>query len=215
MVKTDDGSLTVVHPGHKECFHSRSGALSEAIELYVNKSGIEGSFQNGTPVRVLDVGLGLGYNATATFAAWRRSPQKSILEITSLEIDAELVELFRSGVAPWQSNWTPEWLEFARGKNPGCKHEIFVGDAATANLGTAPFNFIWQDPFSPAKNPTMWSREWFGLCRAVAAPDCVLVTYSVARSVREALTEAGWVPEKVEAVGSQKRHWLIARPNTI
>jgi tRNA U34 5-methylaminomethyl-2-thiouridine-forming methyltransferase MnmC len=224
VVVTGDGTWTLAHAAHGETYHSSHGALAEATGLYVGASGIAARFAApGAATRVLDVGLGLGYNALATLEAWLAAPAPGPLTIVSLEIDAALAQALGSGTGAWQGNWPPARLALARalGREPlahpsGAVHgrwELELGDALEAPLPGA-FDFVWQDPFSPTKNPTMWSAAWFRRVRAAAAPGCVLVTYSVARAVREALAEAGWQVDKIPTGTGRKRHWLRAL-NTI
>jgi hypothetical protein len=159
----------------------------------------------------------------ATLAAGVPAPAPAPLTIVSLEIDAALALALRSGTGAWQGNWPPSRLALARalGREPiahpsgaaFCRWDLELGDALAADLPGA-FDFVWQDPFSPRKNPTMWSAEWFRRVRAAAAPGCVVVTYSVARAVREALAEAGWQVAKIPTGTGRKRHWLRAL-NTI
>jgi tRNA 5-methylaminomethyl-2-thiouridine biosynthesis bifunctional protein len=96
---------------------------------------------------------------------------------------------------------------------------VYIGDALSLRtLGPgrdefAGFDFVWQDPFSPQKNPTMWSAEWFARVREVSATGCTLMTYSVARAVRDALAASGWSVAKIPTSIRMKRHWLRATPS--
>lgn len=241
VVPTADGSLTLAHAEHGETYHSHAGAASEARDLYVVASGIEGRWADRrTPVTVLDVGLGLGYNAVATIASWQLADDPPDLTVQSLEIDAALVAALASGTAPWQANWPDRELMIAcslQRRHPEqregslqfattlhhpragavCDWTVTIGDASTAPLPEPPpggWQFVWQDPFSPEKNPPMWTPTWFAKVRAAAAPGCTLMTYSVARAVRDALTEAGWAVEKIPTTLKVKKHWLRAAPLT-
>ncbi len=238
--QTGDGSWTLAHPEHAEWYHSADGALSEAKSLYVESSGILDDFQRGTAegtaVRVLDVGLGLGYNALATIDAWVRCGAKGRLEIFSLENNDELFEALRSGEAPWQAGWDPRWTvtvkkldlvsdgiwqaEIAGSGGGQLIWRVFLGDALSDRairqvLRAGLFDYVWQDPFSPEKNPGMWGVDWFSaIAPSVRAGGC-LMTYSVARTVRDALETAGWRVEKIPTT-TRKKNWLkafrLARP---
>ena len=72
------------------------------------------------------------------------------------------------------------------------------------------FNAIYQDAFSPRKNPTLWTTEWFELLKLNADKDCILSTYSAAMPVRKSLLNAGWNVFKREGYG-EKRSTTIAR----
>jgi tRNA U34 5-methylaminomethyl-2-thiouridine-forming methyltransferase MnmC len=230
LVKTSDGSLTLEHHEHGETYHSDLGARTEAEELYLKRSGILTNFAKGTPVRVLDVGLGLGYNALTTIAAWMTDPTAGDLFILSLEINFDLIKLLATSKAEWQQDWPMNWLQIcstiessadgqwsAKIKHPESGSEmnwlIIGGDALNLNWTKIPqgcaFNFIWQDAFSPKTCPQLWKTEWFAALHAAAAADCIMMTYSVARMVRDQMNQAGWKVERIAGSG-KKKHWLRA-----
>jgi tRNA U34 5-methylaminomethyl-2-thiouridine-forming methyltransferase MnmC len=235
LVQTADGSWTIRHEVHGQDFHSSEGARFEAWELYVVASGLLTVLKSSEvrPVGVLDVGMGLGYNACATIAAWLTGDGSSDLSILSLEIDSRLVETLASGDTPWIRGWDDLWLA-----GPRCLKKIstttwsasishprsaktlswtiVIGDAANLDLiqiskDVAPqdLQFVWQDPFTPELNPEMWSAAWFLRVKDIVCRDAVLMTYSVSRVVKDALSEAGWLPERFRTPG-RKRHWLRA-----
>jgi tRNA U34 5-methylaminomethyl-2-thiouridine-forming methyltransferase MnmC len=214
------------------CYHSRDGADFEAKRLYIASSGIAQALESGRQLVVLDVGLGLGFNAVATIEAWIDGQTSGPLKIVSLEIDTDLIEALMTTQAPWQKDWPPSWLGWchrlsraedeqlggllrASFEHPQtgqpCEWTVIPGDA----LKTAPiwmqhsYDFIWQDAFSPATCPELWTSAWFALISRAAGPQAVLMTYSAARKVRDELTAQGWTPERF-ASGGTKRHWLKA-----
>ena len=67
-VDTADGSLSLHSSHFSEAFHSSAGALAEAKAKFVAPAQLE-RFQSGTPLRVLDVCVGLGYNSAALMEA--------------------------------------------------------------------------------------------------------------------------------------------------
>jgi len=103
ILATEDGSLSLIHPDHGEAYHSRLGADTEARLLYIEASGIQARFAAAAPLAVLDVGLGLGYNAIHTLEAWANAASPGPLQVVSLEINLALVEAPRILAAPlWQ-----------------------------------------------------------------------------------------------------------------
>jgi tRNA U34 5-methylaminomethyl-2-thiouridine-forming methyltransferase MnmC len=237
LVLTADGSWTIRHQDHGQDFHSSEGACFEAWQLYVRSSGLVEALAplQLDHLNVLDVGMGLAYNAAATIAAWldagSNAPDLSML---SLEIDARLVKVLATGRAPWVAGWDPRWLSglqnlrqvndnrwLARMVHPLsrriCSWWVSIGDASQNDLQAAleaaamsRIDFVWQDPFTPDLNPTMWSPEWFRKVADVSSSRAVLMSYSVARPVKDALREGGWCPERFRTPG-KKRHWLRAR----
>lgn len=226
IVVTADGSLTLKHPEHGENYHSHLGAHQEARDLYINGSGFVAALENSQPLGVLDVGLGLGYNALITIESWLLAKRPPDIFLLSLEINPALVAALASGQAPWQKDWAPGWIDnsrklqklgtewvatFSHPSGTKLRWQVIVGDALKAELSspTGGFDFIWQDAFSPTKNPTLWSAEWFQKLAKSSHAGTVLVTYSVARMVKDALSASGWRWEKIPGVVT-KKHWLKA-----
>jgi len=231
LVETADGSFTVRHAIHGQDFHSREGAKFEAWELYVQASGYFGALQDpGPEILILDVGMGLSYNAAATIAAWHESGGLRSVTMLSLEVDERLVSAAVGARAPWFRGWSESWKAglralchkdgnsyFATLQHPKTSEkfswEVIVGDAGRQGLPdiSPKLDFVWQDPFTPELNPLMWSPEWFAKVRAESKPSTRLMTYSVSRVVKDALEKSRWVHERMRTPG-RKRHWLRAQP---
>lgn len=225
-VLTNDGSWTARHPIFEQEFHSREGARFEAVELYINRSGFKTAVSQQS-VTVLDIGMGLGYNALTTIEQWMSCSDAHNLNLVSLEKDPTLVQNLLRQNGSWQENWPDLWKEvithFSSDENPHAEvthpctsartyWKILTCDAA-ADLSWASeqsFDFFWQDPFSLPHNPELWSPEWFRQLKSVAKPKATLMTYSVAREVKTALNAAGWNYERIATPG-RKRHWLRAQ----
>ena len=232
LVRTQDGSLTIRHPIHSQDFHSTEGARFEAWELYVVASGFLERLAEPGHIAVLDVGMGLGYNACATIAAWFDGPGSAELSILSLEIESALVLAVASGKAPWMEGWGMSWLMGPQclqssglqweanvchpKTNKSLRWIIELGDANRLNLAEIrlPFDFVWQDPFTPELNPNMWSSAWFDRLLKISSPTAKLMTYRVSRVVRDALIAGGWSAERFPSAG-KKRHWLRAQPRSL
>lgn len=54
------------------------------------------------------------------------------------------------------------------------------------------FQAVFQDAFSPKKNPDLWTVEWFTDILKHSSQDVILSTYSSATAIRRSLYEAGW-----------------------
>lgn len=66
------------------------------------------------------------------------------------------------------------------------------------------------DGFGPSKNPEMWSDELFKAIANISHIGTTAATFTVARKIRDGLTNAGFKINKVEGFG-QKREMLAAR----
>jgi len=235
LVQTADGSASLVHPKFDQAYHSLDGAKKEAQDLYVNASGFLSELDDSksSEVRVLDVGLGLGYNALVTIEAWAKTSSSKNLNLVSLESNEDLFLALCSGEAPWQSDWSSYWLDTVKTldkqaadqwkatlKHPNsnfrCTWTVLLGNATTRSIVPSDvtnqltsYDYIWQDPFSPEMNPDMWSVPWFTGLAETANERTKLMTYSVSRKVKDALTGSGWGYSLIETTTS-KRSWLKA-----
>ncbi len=217
--------------GQEENFHGSIGALRESTELYIKGSDFESFLSNNLECKVLDIGLGLGYNALSTIEAWLNTTHSADLELLSLEIEPKLVEQLRTGLAPWQANWQPHWIKTCKMLEPTDQKNVFeitldhpkshaklkwkiaLTDAVTFDLYVSPntkFDFFWQDPFSKKISQQLWTHSWFSKLLSYAQPNSKLMTYSVAGDIRRALSSAGWEPQRFETGFKQKRQWLRA-----
>ena len=231
LKQTGDGSWTLFHPDFGEEFHSKDGAWQETELLYMRESGFRDwlTVSKAPVVSVLDVGLGLGYNALGAIQAWFQTPLPPPLKILSLEFNADLVAIIASGNMPWgQNGFSANMLSWCRSLRPtdfgftaSIQHpsgailewSVVVGDALLANFSKhcvgAKIQFVFQDAFSPKKNPALWSEMWFRKVAEHANHGAILVTYSAARIVRDNLAASGWDAKRIPAT-THKRHWLMA-----
>jgi tRNA U34 5-methylaminomethyl-2-thiouridine-forming methyltransferase MnmC len=235
LVQTQDGTFTLRHPDYDEEFHSNKGARFEANSLYMDASGFRRHLRDTDDPRslaVLDVGLGLGYNALATIESWMQGKGAQDLLLISLEQTADLVAAVADPSCAWKQGWSSHWQVWSAAlqdelrwqatfthpqSSRTLRWQVLVGDAREADLSSFAFDYIWQDAFSPRKNPELWSIAWFEKLCASSHPSVQLVTYSVARMVRDHMEAAGWMQERVKTPqaqsgeGTGKKQWLLAR----
>ena len=229
LIKTQDGSYTLKNIQYDEPYHSFQGALYEAQNLYIKQSNIEYFLLTHNTACILDVGLGLGYNALETIKLWFKSDTLCTVQMISVEKDVKLFNYFRSGNAPWMLGWD----EFSKSLSSSLKQvssEIFtvefkhpykscvfewvviLNDALNIDFSMflkQPINFIWHDPFSYKNNPQLWDENWFKNIKEYCDSNVILLTYSVAKVVRLVLEKAGWKYNIIKTTGL-KRNWLKA-----
>jgi len=72
--------------------------------------------------------------------------------------------------------------------------ELFIGDARDYVLEFKErlFDIVYQDAFSPATNPVLWTQEYFRDIARIMKKTGVLTTYSIALPTRLALFENGF-----------------------
>ena len=192
-IKTDDGSTTYYSEAYDEAFHSTSGAVEETLYNY-----IEGCQIKSRPVQyIFEVGLGLGLGIELTYQ--ELAPIRPFKMISS-EIDRALVQRLKQS-SPLLGDLefsTLGDLEVATLKNEKMDLLILIGDLnqtlpkAISKGLVKNVQAIYQDPFSPKKNPDLWDVKWFSLLKEISSEDVMMATYSASVSIRKAMLKAGW-----------------------
>ncbi len=226
--RTEDGSWTLVHPGHCEACHSRSGAWLEARERYANACRLA---ERSGEVRLLDVGTGLGWNLAAALAALEGG--RAELHVATLESDPSVLRAALALFARPEARhgpWEP-WLDVVRRslalavEAPGAEEGVPLGERGTLRLllgdarhelarldGEAPWDAVFLDPFSPRTDPALWEPAFLASVASRMGPGSWLSTYSAAFPVRLALARAGLRVGRGPRVGA-KAEGTVASPD--
>lgn len=194
LVKTDDDSFTIRSEEYDENYHSLSGALEESEKKYYEPCKIKPS------MTILDIGFGLGYNAAMAIHKTKD------ITIVSLEKDKKVLDMVQSIKVPDYFKETYDIIKQAARDLEYNKDDIHIriilGDATkTIKQLDIKFDAVFQDPFSPPKNPELWTEEFFKDVKRLMKPDAILATYSCARIVRENLKKAGFIVEDGPIIG--------------
>ncbi|MCU0846325.1 MAG: MnmC family methyltransferase [Spirochaetes bacterium] len=218
ILLTGDGSMTLSCLEYGEAMHSVSGAYEEAVLKHVFPSGILNS--GGLTHSVLDVGFGLGYNSLAlAYEYFKRKEGR--LEITALEKDRGYAEYLNSiSFSDGRDEWSgiiKKAFETGRFISDRIDIEIIFGDARKYLLEYRgkKFNAVFHDPFSPAKNPELWTMDFFSRLFHTMEDDAVLTTYSSAIQARAAMIEAGFNLWKGPSVGGKREGTLASKGRSL
>jgi chorismate dehydratase len=211
-VETEDGSSTLFSQAFQEACHSISGARAETLLHYVQGCQIEEKIKNLKQLTILEVGFGLGIGFLTTLETLKNSPHP--WNFISLEIDDQLLEWFRLKNTEHTFLKNLKWSMIGNEKILECKNEaihlsILAGDARKSlpefvKNSSHKWDAIYQDAFSPKKNPILWTSEWFHFLKTHSDPEVLLSTYSASSSIRKSLLEAGWILHKGEKFGPKR-----------
>jgi len=220
FIQTQDGSTTLFSEFYQEACHSTYGAKEETLKFYIQNGQLIKKAQEFWPLNILEIGLGLGL-------AFELSLQQLILQninfklhYVALEKDLELINWAQLNSSSLnQLSWiqvSGQKTTLLRGTSSQFVIDIIHGNARDAVLEFSHyfpdiiFHLIYQDPFSPPKNPTLWTVEWFDQLKKWSHQNATLTTYSSSSCVRKALNETGWAI--FEGGGfAKKRSSTIAR----
>lgn len=190
-VRTADGSFTLYHPGFRQHFHSLAGAVSEAERKFVEPSRLAERLARG-PVRLLEIGFGLGINTAAALRCARMA--ENPLEIISLELDLRVLDAAEA-LHPQHSLEREMVSSLKRSGEYRCGRSsvrLLSGDARKRIADAiGKFDVIFQDGFSPDCNPELWSFDFTRILARKLAADGVMVSYCSAFPYRAALLRAG------------------------
>ncbi|MBW3000630.1 hypothetical protein KY341_02010 [Candidatus Woesearchaeota archaeon] len=193
QVITKDGSITFHSEEYDETYHSVSGAVEEAFKKFVEPA-LE--FVKGKQeVRILDIGFGLGYNSAAAMDRILEANLHCEITIIGLEKDKEILDKIKE-LKPMIMTYhaIQEMVENNYKYNrEGIKINLMVCDAVKAiKKVKGKFDIILHDPFSPKRNPELWTEAFFKELRKHIKKEGVLTTYSCAGEVRRNLKKAGF-----------------------
>jgi tRNA U34 5-methylaminomethyl-2-thiouridine-forming methyltransferase MnmC len=221
-VRTADGSITFHSEQYDEHYHSTSGALTEAHKKYAEVCKI----YDRKEVDILDICFGLGYNSAA---AIDRFEGKSI-RIVGLEIYEGIIkqiemmgheypfecfnimlEVAKKGI--YKGPVDTRKVDFMR-KEGEADVKLIMGDARETikTLPDRSFDCAFHDPFSPKKNPELWTKEFFDEVFRVLRKGGMVATYSCARIVRDNFKAAGFTVKDSPPVGRRAPGTIAIKP---
>ena len=214
LILCEDGTNTLYSKEFNEPYHStKDGALHESLEKHVKPA--LGLTKNKTQLTILDICFGLGYNTFATLYYLKKENFSTKVHILSPEFDEELIRSLNTFEYPPEFENIRHIIKAISQdlyyEDEQFKIEILLGDARktirglTSNdllcnnesfAGLTPLkekiDIIYQDAFSPAHNPLLWTTEYFKDVRAICKEDAILTTYSTAAAIRLGLYENGF-----------------------
>jgi len=194
VVLCEDGTNTLFSKEFNEPYHStKDGALHESLEKHVKPS--LALKKDKSELIILDIGL--GYNTFATLYYIKKHKLKTKLHILSPEFDEGLVRSLDTFVFPSVFDTIKHIIKAISQdlyyEDEQFKIEVLLGDARKSIPKIKEkIDIIYQDAFSPAHNPLLWTKEHFTDIRTIAKDDAILTTYSTAAAIRLGLYENGF-----------------------
>jgi tRNA U34 5-methylaminomethyl-2-thiouridine-forming methyltransferase MnmC len=204
IVKTTMGATSIKDNGTGEILHNPVGPWEESRALYVKQSNLEERLLESRPEPLVlyDVGLGAAFNVVAALEVFYKlkASGRSFrdLQIMSFETDLTLLDFFLSEIQSFPESTPYEnQLRTLREKEVYTEDKLHwelhgsFSDISKFELPKA--EVVFFDPYSPKKNPDMWTVAAFQLVQKNMShelPACVL-TYSTATPIRTAMLLSG------------------------
>ncbi len=193
IVVTGDGSASIYSTQFGEQYHSKHGAWSESLYVFIQM----GLFQkiHQSQIAVFEMGFGSGLNLLLTL---KHLPP-------TCQLYYETVEKF-----PLQNTDYLSYAEFVsfedrplfkRLHQLDWNQKVILNNQVTIKKVQAdiydyqpsdPFDLIYFDAFSPRTQPECWSKSIFDKLYESMVNDGILVTYCAKGSIKRLLTEVGF-----------------------
>ena len=213
LIISKDGSHTIYRKDIDETYHSRHGAVQEALHVFISK-GLKEVEKSKRPINILEVGFGTGLNALLTcvnstsevnYIGLEANPL-SIKVLDSLNYDATVIEdnsheVFKNiHNSPWETLCSITSLFSIK------KVETTIQNFEI----TQPIDLVYYDAFGPNSQAEMWDISIFEKIYKAMRPQGVFVTYCAKGQVRRDLKSVGFVMERLEGPPG-KREMLRGR----
>ena len=216
IITTGDGSKTIHIPEWNEQYHSKHGALNEALHVFIT-SGLRYIFESNKykAINVLEIGFGTGLNAFLTAI----EAQKFDVKVNYVGVEAYPVlddEVSLLNYVEQVDNTKYSLFNKLHEVPWGTEHQIssnfnltkrkqFFADIKEKNR----FHLIYYDAFGARVQPELWTKEMFQIMYNALLPNGVLVTYAAIGQVKRDMKELGFTVERL-AGPPGKRHMLRA-----
>lgn len=209
VIQTSDGSTTLYREDIDETYHSRHGAIQEALHVFI-KTGLKRSEKN--PIRIFEMGFGTGLNAFLTYQETEKEIFYTGLELYPIEL--EIIEQTKY----WEAlNTSKEQfirmhvLEWGNFQDVTEKFHLrkLEGDLNTLELHEK-FDLIYFDAFGPRAQGELWEKSILKKIVELMDENAVFVTYCAKGQVRRDLQELGLEMERLPGPPG-KREMLFGR----
>ncbi len=204
---TGDGSKTIHMPDLNEQYHSKHGALQEALHVFIN-TGLEHFAKislsrkrnfNSNPIQILEYGFGTGLNAMLTAQHSNHIP----IEYTAVEaypIAAEEIKDMDYGSLLENQQLFAQLHDASWGENVAVTETFYIHKIQTpfeTLVFENKFDLIYFDAFGPRTQPELWTASIFEAAYKSLKKGGVLTTYCAAGQVRRNMQSAGFTVERL------------------
>lgn len=218
---TRDGSTTFLSEGFKAYGHAEVGARLEARGKYVIPGQLKRRLQSG-PVKILDIGFGLGANSREALECAAELKQ-GVLNIDAVERDRTVVSSAVDHVRGHDAdhlNWREvlsALVQQGYWENETCRLSLGVRDARSfvRHCLSDAYDLIFLDAFSPPRCPQLWSLDFFKLLFPLLKPRGALLTYCAAGAVRAGLLQAGFLIGNTPPVGRDQPGTIAVKDRSL
>lgn len=219
IITTADGSNTIHIADWNEQYHSKHGALQEALHVYIS-SGLKYFFERfpkKKTLSVLEIGFGTGLNALLTLINTKTLSTKvnyhavEAYPVSELELKAlNYSKIIPNAQQDFETIHNCSWnMSTQINSNFNLKkRQQFFFDIEDSSA----FDIIYYDAFGPRVQPDLWTKDIFLKMYNALNVEGHLVTYSAKGSVRRAMQEVGFIVERLPGPPGKREMLRATKP---
>ncbi len=201
-----------------DIYYSTDGGSEETKTVFLKACGLPERWRGRDYFTIGELGFGTGLNFLETLDLWNETTDKCpnarlhFISVEQYPLDKEqLWESLKSWPAELSlkmqivKNW-PGRVKGIHNINFGSVRLTLIHDDVVNGLSElhGSIDAWFLDGFSPSKNPEMWSEHVMAQLARLSAPGARVGTFTVARKIRDGLTEAGFQVEKKKGFGRKR-----------
>lgn len=198
LLKTGDGSYTLHIQEWDEQYHSKHGAIAEALHVFIKEGLFYWSDKYAfKEISIMEIGFGTGLNAFLTLLETQKHNFKidyTGVEAFPLEASETITLNYPSILNASEDDFLKlhdtSWEEIATISDNFklTKNKKYFSEITAENT----FNLIYFDAFGIRVQPDLWTESIFQKMFNALKPDGVLVTYAASGNARRAMQAVGF-----------------------
>ncbi len=194
LVKTNDGSNTIINTSLNESYHSINGAINESEHIFIN-NGLKRI--NKKAFKILEIGFGTGLNALLT----KIYCEKNNVEIIYHTIDNLPMPNKVYSLLNYSHQLKIDNNQFLKIHDSSWEEEIKLSEFFTIKKINFDFNkicfkekydLVYFDAFSPSKQIEIWNEVNFQKLFKCINNKGILITYCAKGIVKRTLKKVGF-----------------------
>ncbi len=212
---TKDGSHTLYIPELNEHYHSKYGAIQEAIHIYIN-AGL--NYCEKKDINILEAGFGTGLNTFLTYIETENKNKN--INYTSIELyplDEKTIKNLNFTKTTKYSKpdifdkiHNAKWNSFEKISSHFTLKKI--QDDITKHKFKGIYDVVYYDAFAPEVQPELWSADIFQKIYNSMTEGGILTTYCVKGVVKRAIRECGFIITRIPGPPGKREMLRAIKP---